>query len=133
MKIRRYAQIILISVCVLTICGCASNAGNESIRSESKKSLAKHIRQNVTTKAQIQQAFGKPSSIMFNEDNLEVWTYEFSRNTINPDVFIPVYQLLDASTTTKTKTLVIYFNLDGIVVKYDFNKKKEISSWGLFH
>jgi len=118
---------------VTVLCGCASNTGNARIRSQSKRSMSRIITLNVTTKAEVREALGNPDSVSFSKENLEIWTYSFSRVTVNADTFIPLYNLMSASTTVKSRVIMIVFNLDGVVVNYDLKTKKEISSWGLLH
>lgn len=105
------------------LAGCVSG-GNPSIANEDSAVISSQITTEVTTKAQIQQEFGDPSSVQFLSNGDTVWTYAYTQSSADARDFIPIVGAFSSGTHGYEKELIIDFSPDGIVQKYAVTKSK---------
>lgn len=122
-KLSKLFYFLNIALVSFLLVGCASG-GNEKVGAESKRSIAKMVIPHVTTRAEVERIFGKPDNISFTTENLEVWRYFYCHSRLSANMYIPIFGVLGPVSTTKTKTLIIYFDVDNKVLKYTFDIEK---------
>jgi hypothetical protein len=67
----------------LFIGGCASTAGNQSIKNETQQSMASKIIKGRTTKQDILQQFGEPTRKTAVDSNEDMWFYSIMNSNMS--------------------------------------------------
>lgn len=112
---------VAIAVAVVALlAGCAS-VGNERLASEDEQTIAQKIEIGETTKADVTQMLGAPTSKMFDAKGQEQWMYMHSHASADAVNFIPFAALFGTSTSGETKQLTVVFDDDGVVSNYLMN------------
>ena len=107
---RKYFLLFL--VLVLThVSGCASG-GNKAIADPSASS---QIINGKSTKADVIALLGEPNQVSADTTGREVWVYQHFDMKVRPGTFIPVIGLLAGGADTKSNSLVIIFDRQGVV------------------
>ncbi|WP_168403131.1 hypothetical protein [Erwinia amylovora] len=60
---------------LIVLSGCASTAGNQSIKNETQQSIASKIIKGRTTKQDISREFGEPTRKTTVDTNEDMWFY----------------------------------------------------------
>ncbi len=124
-----------IAACVVVVgllAGCAST-GNETLRSESEDSVQKKIVEGKTTKKEVRTMFGSPLKTNFTDSGLEVWTYEFTKATVDAVSFIPIVNMFGSSASGTKKELVVLFSRAGVVQRYAMSESDVKQRSGVFN
>ena len=107
--------------CIVILAGCAS-AGNQKLADQNKQSIDQKIVVGKTTKADIKNSFGEPTSISFTDAGNEIDTYSYSHASPKARNFIPFVGLFAGGADVNSKTLVIMFDKNDAVSKYTMNE-----------
>lgn len=113
----------LIALSVLLI-GCAT------IGTEMDMEKMESIQRGVTTRTELEESFGAPSSVGFMEDKrYAVWTYSEAKSTVRN--FIPIVGAFTQKTNTRVQELKVIFDENDIVVDYIFNESSKPIQTGI--
>jgi outer membrane protein assembly factor BamE (lipoprotein component of BamABCDE complex) len=132
MKKRNLVLSVFLAGSVLILQGCASH-GNESLRKESEGSVKQRIVENKTTKQEIRAMFGSPLTSSFIENGSEIWKYELSNVSGDAVNYIPIVNMFGSSASGKKKELIVLFNDNGTVKKYNMSESDVQVKTGLFN
>lgn len=117
---------------VLMLAGCAS-VGNDRLRSETVESVSTKIEEGKTTKEEVRQAFGSPVKTSFTDGGLEIWNYEFANVSADAVSYIPIVNLFGSSASGTKKELVVLFDENDIVKKFNMSESEVKQRTGLFN
>ena len=99
--------LLSIMFCItLLFIGCATS-GNESLRTETEKSVNAKLTEGVTTKDEVKAMFGSPFETSYTDGGLEIWKYELSKMKADANNFIPFVNILVSSASGMKKELTI--------------------------
>lgn len=122
---------LVISLMVgLLVVGCASS-GNEKIRDHDQASLTQVIVPGKTTKAQIREYFGTPTSVTYTDGGNEIYKYAHARATVKPVTLIPIIGLFAGGNDVTTKTLTVLFDKNDVVTKFNMNDLQSETKTGV--
>ncbi|MCT4635696.1 MAG: hypothetical protein N4A31_05610 [Rickettsiales bacterium] len=113
---------LLLIITALFLVSCADSV-NKNFKDSDDKKIESMITRGVTTKQDLQETFGKPTSIDFDKSGQETWSYAYSEASGNPLNYFPVSSMLKGQTGT-TREMLIIFNGD-IVQNYVITSKEE--------
>lgn len=113
------------------ISGCASD-GNETLRHETETSVQGKIVEGKTTKVEIKSMFGSPIRTTFTDGGLEMWTYEFSKISMDAVTLISVFVPVGTSASGTRKELVILFDTDNVTKRFVMSESAVKETTGLF-
>jgi len=122
-------NLVLIALAI-TLLGCAT-VGNDRIKDHTQETVSQKIISGKTTKSDIKEQFGEPSSISFTDSGNEIWTYKHARATPKGVNFIPVVNLFVRGLDVSTKTIVVLFDKNDTVTKYTMNEDQSEVKGGL--
>ena len=107
-------------ILVLLQAGCSFTG----TRALSNDQSLNQVTPGISTKSQVKQLFGQPSSQRFSSgyQGGRIWVYEYSRSDVNPLAFIPFmsFALLACCEwhTIETRTLIVEFGSDEVVQRF---------------
>ncbi|QXB60151.1 hypothetical protein [Pantoea agglomerans] len=99
---------------LILLSGCASTAGNQSIKNETQQSIASKIFKGRTTKEDIQKQFGEPTRKTTVDTNEDMWFYSIMNSNMSAMSYIPIVGLFSNGTDMKSKNLTITFTGDKV-------------------
>lgn len=99
---------------LIVLSGCASTAGNQSIKNETQQSIASKIFKGRTTKENIQKQFGEPTRKTVVDTNEDMWFYSIMNSNMSAMSYIPIVGLFSNETDMKSKSLTITFTGDKV-------------------
>jgi len=99
---------------IILLSGCASTAGNQSIKNETQQSIASKIFKGRTTKQDIQKQFGDPTRKTAVDTNEDMWFYSIMNSNMSAMSYIPIVGLFSNGTDMKSKNLTITFTGDKV-------------------
>lgn len=105
--------------------GCAST-GNEVLRDETRESVAEKLRPGMS-QSEVTSVFGEPLETNFTDSGNEIWKYQFSKGKMTAESFIPYASASKAD----VKTLTIFFDTSGRVVRHAMSNSKVRSKGGI--
>jgi outer membrane protein assembly factor BamE (lipoprotein component of BamABCDE complex) len=114
------------------ISGCASS-GNQIIKDQTSETVAQKIQKGISTQKDVKIAFGDPSSTSFTDSGNELWNYVYAKATAKPENFIPVVGLFAAGANVDKKTLVVFFDQNGVVKNFTISSSQEEVRRGLLN
>ncbi|WP_432413788.1 hypothetical protein [Pantoea allii] len=94
---------------IIVLSGCASTAGNQSIKNETQQSIASKIIKGRTTEAEVFSIYGEPTSKTSVDSNTERWLYSLVNSKTTLATYIPIVGLFSNGTDLKTKSLTVLF------------------------
>ncbi|MGK3138684.1 hypothetical protein ACCX84_23175 [Pantoea trifolii] len=94
---------------LIVLSGCASTAGNQSIKNETQQSIASKIFKGRTTEAEVLSIYAEPTSKTSVDSNKEMWLYSLVNSKMTAATYIPIVGLFSNGTDMKTKSLSILF------------------------
>ncbi|MEN4880842.1 hypothetical protein ABEI17_09000 [Pantoea agglomerans] len=94
---------------IIVLSGCASTAGNQSIKNETQQSIASKIFKGRTTEAEVLSIYGEPTSKISVDSNTERWLYSLVDSKMTLTTYIPIVGLFSNGTDLKTKSLTVLF------------------------
>jgi outer membrane protein assembly factor BamE (lipoprotein component of BamABCDE complex) len=101
------------------------------LRNESSQTVAARIVEGKTTKQEVQDAYGQPSSTSFTDSGNEIWTYRYAYATPKAINFVPLVGIFRSSADVQNKELVILFDKNNVVTKYSFRESAQEVTRGL--
>jgi hypothetical protein len=120
---------ILFITLSLVIAACSGNQ-NKAFKQSSDQEIQGMIVEGKTTKAEVEQMFGKPTDIDYDKAGREKWTYAYSEASKNPLNFIPVISTIKGQEGTTRKMVVVYEG--DIVARYAISQNEEQIKKGVF-
>ncbi|GKS58276.1 lipoprotein [Nitrospira sp.] len=133
-------RILVPIVFLLATSGCVSS-GNPSVLDEN---AVAQIKEGVTTKQDVKQLLGNPTSIGRGSGSMplgalpvslppgkyEVWVYNHMSVETHPATFIPVVGLFAGGATASTTSLTVYFDGQGVVQYVQTTQSQSTSEMG---
>ncbi|WP_147198904.1 outer membrane protein assembly factor BamE [Pantoea sp. CCBC3-3-1] len=99
---------------IIVLSGCASTAGNQSIKNETQQSIASKIFKGRTTKQDIQKQFGEPTRKTTVDTNEDMWFYSVMNSNMSATSYIPIVGIFTNGTDMKSKALTVTFQGDKV-------------------
>ena len=99
---------------IIVLSGCASTAGNQSIKNETQQSIASKIIKGRTTKQDISREFGDPTRKTTVDTNEDMWFYSIMNSNMSAISYIPIAGLFSNGTDMKSKALTVTFQGDKV-------------------
>lgn len=99
---------------IIVLSGCASTAGNQSIKNETQQSIASKILKGRTTKQDILQQFGEPTRKTTIGTDEDMWSYSIMNSDMSAMSYIPIVGLFSNGTDMKSKNMTITFAGDKV-------------------
>ncbi|WP_168393536.1 hypothetical protein [Erwinia amylovora] len=115
---------------LIVLSGCASTAGNQSIKNETQQSIASKIIKGRTTKQDISREFGEPTRKTTVDTNEDMWFYSIMNSNMSAISYIPIVGLFSNGTNMKNKALTITFEGDK-VENWNFSESNDTVHNGL--
>lgn len=126
------------SVALIALGGCVHTMehGNSALANESYETLTNSVVKGKTTKAELLERFGTPTSRSNSPiDGSEVWTWQYMGTSVRQDgrVFIPVVGgFIGANSQTENRHVILTVTFKGDVVS-QVTVNESGSSGGLKH
>lgn len=105
----------MLSVCILSLVGCASAGKNFDSRK------VPQIEKGRTTEAELVQMFGEPTSRGLKTGGIKTLSWVYAESRVKGETFIPFAGAFLGGTDTKTKTLIVALASDGTVSDYEYS------------
>lgn len=99
---------------IIVLSGCASTAGNQSIKNETQQSIASKIIKGRATKQDISREFGDPTRKTTVDTNQDLWFYSIMNSNMSAMSYIPIVGIFSNGTDMKSKALTITFQGDKV-------------------
>lgn len=131
MKRVSYLKLLTALLPVLVLAGCASG-GNLSIADQTQQTVATKLVPGRSTQADVRQAFGDPAKSTFTDSGNEVWEYDYDKTHAKVQNFIPVVSAFTHGTTGTKKTLVVFFDKNGILKNFRMSSSAIDTHAGVF-
>ena len=96
--------------------GCATS-GNKVLKEETRETVAQKISPGMS-QSDITGIFGEPVDIDYTDSGNEIWKYKFSKTKVKASSFIPVVGYFNSGSTGDAKSLTIFFDPNGKVVRH---------------
>lgn len=113
--------------------GCAAKSGNIVLENTDKAKINDGIVNGKTTKAEVKTLMeADPQNVDFDQSGHEKWTYSNVRKSAKFINFIPVVSMFGGGTNDTTKTLVIVYDNNGIVLNHVVSQAEGETKVGLF-
>ena len=125
-------KIGVISAAILFALGCAST-GNETLKTESEISVASKISIGETTAAEVKAMFGSPYESSYTDGGLQIWKFRLDDMTADAVNFVPFLNLLGSSMSGTRKELVILFDDDDVVKRFNMLESDVQTKSGIFN
>ncbi|MCF6220426.1 MAG: outer membrane protein assembly factor BamE [Robiginitomaculum sp.] len=109
--------------------GCVST-GNAVLKDETRSSVEAKLSKGMT-KEQVTAIYGQPLDVSYTDSGNEIWKYAFSKTKMKASSFIPYYGLLKSGSKGDVKTLVLFFDDNGKLVKHSMSTSKIDTNSGL--
>jgi outer membrane protein assembly factor BamE (lipoprotein component of BamABCDE complex) len=119
--------ILVLPLMIVMITGCASS-GNSFLKKESLETIESRIVQGQTTKQEIRNTYGDPLLTSFTDSGNEIWTYQFDKMSL--DALSLINPLKNTYNGTR-KQLVIMFDSNGVVSRYNMNASPHKTEMGI--
>lgn len=117
---------------ILLLGACATETGNESLKTMQSAQIDSVIVENSTTKDQVRAALGEPEKIDFDPEGHEKWMYNHTRSDFTTASYIPIVNWFNSGTNDTIRSLVIIFNKQGTVMRKAFTTSAGKTEMGLF-
>lgn len=106
----------------ILLAGCSSDPGNRFLHDENRATIDQKVIDHTTTRQQVTAMFGEPLTAVSDEGGRLLWTYRLTHTSADGTSHLPVVGLFAGSTSGSTKTLVITFDHDGVVVAHHLDE-----------
>ena len=125
-------KILILVTSLLIVSGCATTSGNENVNAKFNF-IKSEIKEGSTTKNQVRQSLGNPSSTSLTENGFEIWKYNYARAVPQADAYIPFARFVSSTVTVSSKEVTILFDKNDVVSKITSSEKVEDVKRGLAH
>ena len=126
-----FVRIWTLFATILLVLGCAST-GNETLKTESEISVSSKISIGETTAAEIKSMFGSPYESSYTDGGLQIWKFRLDDMTADAVNFVPILNLLGSSMSGTRKELVILFDDDDVVKRFNMSESDVQTKSGIF-
>ena len=126
-----FVRIWTLCATILLMLGCAST-GNETLKTESEISVSSKISIGETTAAEIKSMFGSPYESSYTDGGLQIWKFRLDDMTADAVNFVPILNLLGSSMSGTRKELVILFDDDDVVKRFNMSESDVQTKSGIF-
>jgi len=109
--------------------GCVS-AGNSSLAEETSASIGAKLEEGMPA-AQVRGMLGDPATVSYTDGGLEIWKYDHMKGHVTASSFIPVVGLFSSGSKGTKKELVILFDEDNRVKKFNMSESAVESKSGI--
>jgi glycine betaine/choline ABC-type transport system substrate-binding protein len=116
---------------VVLMGGCAST-GNQTLKTETEISVGSKIVVGETSAAEIKSMFGSPFESSYTDGGLQIWKFRLDDMNADAVNFIPVVNLFGSSMSGKRKELVILFDDEDVVKRFNMSESDVQTKTGLF-
>ncbi len=116
-------RLLLVGIAVVFLAGCAG-VGNKIIADETEATVGQKIVEGKTSKADITNMYGQPKRISPTRTG-ENWIYVYSHASAKAINYVPVVNLFTGGSDVTTKTLVVSFDKNGVVLKSTLRETSE--------
>ncbi|WP_419307278.1 outer membrane protein assembly factor BamE domain-containing protein [Chromohalobacter israelensis] len=116
---------------ILSILVCLSVVGCASYGKKIDANTIKQIEKGKTTEAQIVAMLGSPMSVGVTPDGEKILMYMYTKSQAKASTFIPVVGAFVGGADTKTQTLQIWIDENGVVSTYAYNNTGSKLNTGL--
>ena len=134
-KISKVLTAIFLVMVPLNLMGCA-NEGSTVLKEVSEAEAQSKITVGKTTRAEVRAMFGSPLETKYTDSGLEIWTYQYDDTTaLNAETMASVIFTLGLAGTKQTgdrKELVVLFDENNVVKRYNMSKSPVTKGTGLF-
>lgn len=113
---------ILLPACV--------SSGNTSLKEHTSESLAEVLVPG-TSQASVTEALGDPLSVTYTDSGREIWFYELVQGKMTAQSFIPVVSMFSRGMEGRKKLLVILYDKDERVDRYNLSDSAYESKTGI--
>ena len=116
-------RFVCVMACAAALAGCASG-GVQALKDETTQTVAAKITKGRSTQADVKAAFGDPISTSFTDSGNELWNYQYIKLVPKAVDFVPVVGLFAGGSDVEKKTLVVFFDKNGIVQNFALSSAK---------
>lgn len=117
---------------VATVGGCTTTSGNAALRKMSPTEISEHLIRGVTTREEVKTLFGDPMNVSYMDNAQEAWSYWAGSFTNDPVNFVPLAGIFGMSMPGEAQYLVILFDEENRVQKYNFTNSDIGIKSGIF-
>ena len=128
MKIRNDWRLAPIAL-ILVLASCVS-AGNTSLKEQTPDTLADLLMPG-TAQSEVSAALGDPLSVSYTDSGREIWFYELVEGKMSAQSFIPVVSMFSSGVKGRKTLLVILFDKDELVDRYNLSDSAYESKTGI--
>ncbi len=114
------------------LAGACTSTGNKVLKEETQETVATKLSPGMT-QDEVQAIFGQPLDTTYTDSGNEIWKYSFSKTKLKAKSFIPYYGLLDSGAKGDAKTLTIFFDTTGRLVRHSMTSSKIDTDTGIFN
>jgi outer membrane protein assembly factor BamE (lipoprotein component of BamABCDE complex) len=115
-KLGSLAFLVSVATATLVLPGCGTTSGVKVEASD-----LSFITKGKTTKAQLVEHLGEPTQRTTNSKGDDIYSWSYSKSTIDAKSFIPFAGFVLGGGTTKSQELEVRLNKKGIVSDYQFS------------
>lgn len=113
------------AILLVLFVGCASVGNKIDMANVSK------IQKGVTTRAEMEQMFGKPMNVSLMPDGTVMAMWFYSKASNNVQNFIPIVNLVQTKVDSQTQTLQAFFDDKGVLKNFATNDSNSSVKAGL--
>lgn len=126
----RIAFASLLAFVVLSGVGACVSAGNKSLKEQTPETLSELL-QPGTTQAEVSASLGDPLSVSYTDSGREIWFYELIQGKMTAQSFIPVVSMFSSGVEGRKKLLVILYDKEELVDRYNLSDSEYESKTGI--
>jgi hypothetical protein len=89
------------------------------------------LQKGVTTRSQVEQAFGPPDNVTLSDNGGHVLTYAHAEEKPDASMYIPVYDIWAGSTEISRQQLQIIVDKNDVVQNYEFKAYEGQTTGGM--
>ena len=119
-------KIISLMLCIFLV-GCAT------VGTKIDASKLSQIKENVTTKAEVENILGKPQSISLTSDGKTLMMYQYVKASSKGSNFVPVVNLFSGGMNMNMQIIQVLIGKDDKVEKYILNDSANDIKTGLLN
>jgi len=105
-------HLLAVFILMIFISSCTYTMGSKKI---GNSQTVNQIQKSKSTKQDVTNLIGLPSTVSFNTNNEEIWTYLRTKSTIRATTFIPFVGIFVGGADTEIYQITIMFDQSGIV------------------
>ena len=126
---RSLAGMLAAAILAMSLGACVS-AGNKSLKEQTPESLSTLL-QAGTPQEEVSAALGDPLSVSYTDSGREIWFYELVQGKMTAQSFIPVVSMFSSGVEGRKKLLVILYDKEELVDRYNLSDSAYESKTGI--